>query len=257
MRPPIYRASLLASLSLAVWCSTALAATNTYSATTGNTTGAGTTAPSAAIGATPPTDAAADGSAAVSATRTMTTLHPVDASDIDRLIENWPDKVKEAVRATAAKYGPPNEIGMHEVMWHNEDLTNTKMNPIKHSHIKKQEVPHHFPMPHTDFYKQIINYRVPADKADELAAYDGSVTFNRTKGEMSAMCDREEMNLLAFNLAHDVVTGKRSVTEARQFYADTAMAFKNGQKPDYTQRLTFEPPKTGAADPDQQVSARK
>ncbi len=62
-----------------------------------------------------------------------------------------------------------------------------------------------------------------------MAQYDGSVIVERTKGEISTRCDEEEMNLLAINLANDVVTGKRSVEEARAFYAETMMAFMNGQ----------------------------
>jgi len=59
------------------------------------------------------------------------------------------------------------------------------------------------------------------------------------------------MNLLAINLANDIVTGKRSVEEARQFYAETAMAFKNGQSDPYVEGFQFEVPQQGTADPDQ------
>ncbi|MEX2153654.1 MAG: hypothetical protein WD825_09970 [Gemmatimonadaceae bacterium] len=58
-------------------------------------------------------------------------------------------------------------------------------------------MPHSFPKPHTDLLEQFIDYRVPVDKYDELAAYDGSVIVERTKGEISARCDKEAMNFLA------------------------------------------------------------
>ena len=32
-------------------------------------------------------------------------------------------------------------------------------------------MPHTFPKPHTDLLEQFIDYRVPVDKYDELAAY--------------------------------------------------------------------------------------
>jgi hypothetical protein len=64
-----------------------------------------------------------------------------------------------------------------------------------------------------------------------LARYDGSVIVERTKGEISARCDKEEMNFLAINLGNDVVTGKKDVDAARKFYADTAMAY--GDTPDW------------------------
>jgi hypothetical protein len=176
-----------------------------------------------------------------------------DQASVEQMTAKWPDKVREAIRMTTQKYGPPDEVGMHAVMWHNMDFKNAQMNPIKHTHIKRETASHDFPMPHEDFLKQTINYRVPADKADELTAFDGSVTFNRTKGEMSAMCDKTEMNNLAFNLSHDVVTGKKTADEARQAYARDAMAFKNGEKPEYTQRILFDVPRDGTADPDQKM----
>ena len=38
---------------------------------------------------------------------------------------------------------------------------------------------------------------------DELAAFDGAVIVERTKGEMSARCDREAANVLALNLVSE------------------------------------------------------
>jgi hypothetical protein len=108
-------------------------------------------------------------------------------------------------------------------------------------------------MPHQDVLEQVINYRVPPDKFDELARYDGSVIVERTKGTMSARCDKEEMNYLALNLAHDIVIGKRNVEDARAFYAKTAKAFKSGEKHPYTQRLQFRADRSGTADPDKPV----
>jgi hypothetical protein len=61
------------------------------------------------------------------------------------------------------------------------------------------------------------------------------------------------MNYLALNLANDIVTGKRSVEDARAFYAKTAKAFKSGEKHPYTQRLQFKVERTGTADPDKPV----
>ncbi len=50
------------------------------------------------------------------------------------------------------------------------------------------------------------------DKYEDLAMFDGSVIVERTKDEISARCDKEEMNLLALNLANDVAAGKKQWT---------------------------------------------
>jgi hypothetical protein len=170
----------------------------------------------------------------------------MDKPAVERVTTDWPKMVKDAIAKTTQKYGQPDEVTATMVKWNNPGA------PFKRIEIQKQEIPHNFPMPHTDFLKEVVSYQVPADEADDLTAYDGSVTFSRTKGEMAAQCDMEELNILALNLAHDIVTGKRSVDEARQFYGQTAMAFKKGEKPEYTQRLMFDT-KGNAADPDQKL----
>ena len=87
-------------------------------------------------------------------------------------------------------------------------------------------------------------------KFDELARYGGSVIVERTKGEISARCDREEMNYLALNLAHDIITDRLSVEEARKMYAETAAAALQGKMHPYVQGLQFDIPKDETGDPD-------
>jgi hypothetical protein len=50
--------------------------------------------------------------------------------------------------------------------------------------------------------------------------------LDRTKGEASAKCQKEEMNFLSLNLLNDIVTGKRTLEDAKNFYAQTAEQFK-------------------------------
>src|SRR5918994_1793770 len=161
--------------------------------------------------------------------------------EVDRIIAAWPQTPQKVARETITKHGSPSEATPSMLVWHGSG-------PWKRSILSRDEVPHEFPMKHTDVLEQFIDYRVPPDKFDELAEYDGSVIVERTKGEMSARCDKEEMNFLALNLANDIVTGKRSVSEARDFYAKTAMAFKQGNKDPYTQRLQFQVPQSGTTD---------
>ena len=129
------------------------------------------------------------------------------------------------------------------LVWH-------KTGPWKMTILYKQEIPHEFPAPHTDFLQQVIDYRVPPDKFADLAKYDESVIVERTKGELSARCDMEELNMLALKLTNDVITGKRSVEDARDYYAKTAMAFNQGKAQPYTERLQLQVRHGGTEDPD-------
>jgi hypothetical protein len=169
---------------------------------------------------------------------------PIAMEAVDEIIAAWPDVPREVAQTVMDKHGPPHEATASWLIWFNNS-------PWKRTILNRDTVPHDFPMPHPDLLEQFIDYQAPPDMFDELANYDGSVIVERTKGEMSARCDKEEMNFLAINLANDIVTGQRTVEEARQFYAETAKAFKEGQSDPYVEGFVFEVPEGGTNDPDQ------
>ncbi len=164
----------------------------------------------------------------------------------DQVIADWPKTAKLAAQTMIAKYGQPHVAHATHLYWH-------KTGPWNYTIVYRDPIPHLFPMKHEDVLEQAIDYRVPPGKFDELATYDGSVIVRRTKGEMSAMCDKEEMNFLALNLANDIVTGKMRVDEARQTYGKIAMAFMAGDKHAYTQGLAFTPRSGATGDADQEL----
>lgn len=63
------------------------------------------------------------------------------------------------------------------------------------------------------------------------------------------------MNFVAINLAHDIITGKRSVAEARQEYTRLYEAYQDGEKPPYTQAFQFPLPKEDTKDLDTVTTA--
>lgn len=148
-------------------------------------------------------------------------------------ITTWPETAQKAAKAMIEKYGQPAESTPGMLVWHNSG-------PFKRTIVYKEEIQHDFPMPHKDVLEQFINYEVPADKFDDLAEFDGSVICERTKGEMSARCDKEGANILALNLANDIIQDKRSVDEAREFYGDAMMKMMKGEKPAYIQSMQFD-----------------
>lgn len=180
------------------------------------------------------------------ATTARTQMMSGDMTDkANNMVNSWPMDSQKAAKKVMAKYGAPNEATASMLVWHNNG-------PWKRTVASRTSTPHMFPGPHPDSVEQVISYRVPLDKYDDLARYDGSVTVDRTKGELAARCDLEEMNLLALNLAHDVITGKRSVEGARGFYARVVKMFKMQKKVHpYQMRLMFQPHAMSmGADPD-------
>lgn len=165
-------------------------------------------------------------------------------ANADKVIANWKPTPKDVAQKMIAKYGQPQEVTANRLVWHNNG-------PWKHSVLVNEEIAHDFPMPHKDALYQAINYKIDPDKADELLQYDGSIILERTKGEIAARCDKEDANFLAINLANDVATGRRSVEDARKFYADTMMAFmKQNKKNEYLEGFRFQVAKGDQGDRD-------
>jgi hypothetical protein len=100
--------------------------------------------------------------------------------------------------------------------------------------------------------ESVIDYQVPVEQFTPLAAFDGSVIVERTAGEVSARCHDEQANFLALNLMHDMVTGAKSVEEARDYYAKEFADARRKQPTPYMEGLRFRPG-TDTADPDRRV----
>ena len=61
------------------------------------------------------------------------------------------------------------------------------------------------------------------------------------------------MNFVAINLAHDIVTGQRSVEEAREEYIRLYQAYQDGERPASTQGFLFDVATENTGDPDVEV----
>ena len=168
-----------------------------------------------------------------------------DRAYVDQVLAGWPARPRLAAYRTIDKYGLPQEATPMQLVWHNNA-------PWKRTVVLGKEIPHAFPRLHMDFIVQTIDYHVPADKSDELIAFDGSVLIDRTAGELSARCDMEEANTLTFNLAHDIVTGEKDADAARRAFGQAEVEFLLGKPPAIMTSLRFKSPER-SADPDKPV----
>lgn len=167
-------------------------------------------------------------------------------SSVESMVSAWPETARKAAMMATEKYGAPTGVTPNMLVWQNSG-------PWKRTIVYREEIQHDFPMPHKDVWEQFVDYDVPAGMFDELAHYDGSVIAERTKGELSARCDKEAANFLAINLAHDIITGRRTVEQARQFFGETMKAMMQGQMSPYVQGFTFPMPRPNTGDSDRPV----
>lgn len=157
---------------------------------------------------------------------------------------DWPEDAREAAQLVLDKYGEADEATASVLIWN-------QAGPWKRLIAYRETTPHEFPAPHKDSVESFLEHTVPTDKISDIAAFDGSVVVNRTRGELSARCHDEEANFLALNLAQDVATGAKDVQAARDYYAHEFLAYRRKDPTPYMQGLRFEP--NGGADPDERV----
>src|ERR671932_1897065 len=168
----------------------------------------------------------------------------VAAAEVERIIDGWPEAQKNVARQMLDKYGPPNEATPSKLFWY-------RNGPWKRTILSSDVVAHNWPTPHSDFLTQVIDYRVPPEMTHLIALFDGSILVDRTRGEVAARCDSEAANVLGLNMVHELVTGKRTVAEARHTSEQNTVAYNLGRDAPYAERLLFDVPDGGTEDLDQ------
>jgi hypothetical protein len=169
--------------------------------------------------------------------------HTVSLAEVETIIERWPMAQKTVARQMLDKYGPPNEATPTKLFWY-------RNGPWKRTVLASDSVTHNWPTVHSDFLTQVIEYRVPPELFDDIARFDGSIIVDRTRGEVSARCDSEAANVLGMNMVHEIVSGKRTVDEARKTSEENTVAYNLGRKAPYAEQLLFEVPDGGTEDLD-------
>ena len=85
----------------------------------------------------------------------------VDLATVEQLICDWPAAPKKGAQQMLERYGPPNEATPTKLFWY-------RNGPWKRTSVTRDVVTHNFPAPHSDYLTQVIDYRVPPEKFDEI-----------------------------------------------------------------------------------------
>lgn len=174
-------------------------------------------------------------------------LSKITKKSVNEHISSWSKESQKAADFMINKYGLPSGVTDDMLVWND-------VKPFKRSIVYKEAIPHKFPMEHKDVLEHFINYKAPTSaQVAQVWDFDGSVILERTKGEMSARCDKEAANILALNLADQVIKGERTVEEARMEYGRQIMAMKNKNPQKLTQKLVFSPAQEAAGDPGEPI----
>ena len=78
-----------------------------------------------------------------------------------------------------------------------------------------------------DFLYQVVNYPINKDKASDVLKFDGSVIMDVVKGELGSRCHMQKANYITTNMAVEIMEGKRTWQEAREFMGMSMTQNKN------------------------------
>lgn len=142
-------------------------------------------------------------------------------------VASWPEASKAIAEAMIEKYGQPGIIDADSVSW------------IDNGSWDKTTV-YRLPGADRDLLEQSVRYKVPEEKAALLSQLGLALSINPLDERLSSTSESEELNFLAVNLADEVVQGKTTVEEAREFYQKTVKLSGSGKSSSYMQGLQFE-----------------
>lgn len=159
-------------------------------------------------------------------------------------ISAWPEYAKATAEEFIERYGPPAEISASRLLWY------ATADGWKRTKVSSDGVPHDLPAPHLDCVEQAVDYHVPLEMFTLLAEFNGSPVAHRTNGELTAHCPNPAINFSLVNLAHDIISGRRTVGSARAEHTRLCEVYNRGERPPYSQAFQFELPTGDTRDAD-------
>lgn len=160
----------------------------------------------------------------------------------ESIIQGWPEVPRDIARVMIAKYGEPERFTADDLVWRDNGAW-------RQSVVYRSTRPDFIETRDTDYLQQTISYQVPEDKIADLRLFDKSIQVDRAKAEISSWSQSEPMNYLALNLAEEIITGKRTVDDARDFYSKMQELSQSGKSSPYLNGLMFSTEKSGLSEP--------
>lgn len=150
------------------------------------------------------------------------------------MLGEWSEDSALAARLIIDEYGVPDEVHYERFLWNDKG-------PWRRTMVRNVR-PIFTPDDDRALVEQTVGYALTPPQAAAVAtALGGRVSYDARKEELTARSDREGLNYLTLNLAHDVVVGALSPEQARASYANTTLLEESGKTLPYLLGLRFTP----------------
>lgn len=151
------------------------------------------------------------------------------------VIVGWPTLAQRLALQMIELYGRPDEVGEDALSWRGNGPW---LRTTVHRHARTRR-----PFRRdADFLENTVRYDVPRRFLEDLARFDPGLAWDEERGELSSSAVSEDLNMLALNLADEIVTGARGVDEVIAVRERILRFAASGKASPYLRGLRFVSP---------------
>jgi hypothetical protein len=150
----------------------------------------------------------------------------------EEAVQQWAEPERITALTMIEKYGEPSGYTKGSLVWLNNG-------PWRKTVVYASSGSRFFGQRNKEFLAQTVAYRVPIDKIEDLKRFDRRLEVDASRGQLTARSDSERTNFMTLNLADEISREKRSVADARDFFARTERLSKAGKSSSYMEGILF------------------
>jgi hypothetical protein len=147
-------------------------------------------------------------------------------------IADWPTDRKRLAEMLMERYGQPDQAAADSLTW-------LRCGPWKKTVVYRDPQRDRDGVVRPGALQQAADYRVARSRSPLLTQFDALVVVDPAAKEISFRSDSEETNFLVLNLADDVISGRKTPEQARDFASKTVAMSEAGKSSLYTTTLIF------------------
>jgi hypothetical protein len=159
-----------------------------------------------------------------------------DSSDLkmvpDDVLWTWPASSEKTALAMIEKYGQPGQVTDDAMVWYNNG-------PWKRTVVHRQASDGDDGTTAIGVLEQTITFQLPEDRFAVLDSFTRGMVGDMRRNELSSRSSSEKKNFLAINLAKEVISGDKTLEEARVFYYKQMSLMEAGKSSRYTEGFLF------------------
>lgn len=150
-------------------------------------------------------------------------------AELRRRVSDWPETPRLAALRALERYGAPDSVSDRVAAWKDRG-------PWRSIDVYRDLAPR------GGVVEQTVAFTAVPGVWQDLSALKMNVLYDPRHGLLSSSAASEEENILALNVAAEVLEGRRPIGQAAEFYERTLQLARAGKESPYTRRLLF---KTG------------